>query len=312
LGAAAVPSRHFHQGVTMMRRNTVWIALALLFVAAAPRPARAQLEDNLGALIGENAKNYLQPLSKAMSATLNSAVFQTGHVPKNTFNLSLGVRVMGVGFGDASKTYHPVPPPGFTGTVEAPTVIGSETAVTQTDPGTGASIAYPGGFNINEFALAVPQLTIGSVFGTRAVVRWISVDLGNSDLGKFDYWGAGAQHSISQYFSGLPVDIAAGFFVQKMHIGDNLLDVHAWHSNVTASKRFSILEPYVGVGFDSFKMTAGYTADTGESINVKFDDETNPHFTAGIQALLGFARLQAEFNSAAETGAAVGLSLGRF
>jgi hypothetical protein len=297
----------------MMRRSAGWVALALLTLAAAAQPARAQLEDNLGALAGGNAKLYLQPLSKAVSGTLNSAIFQTGSVPKNTFNLSLGIRAMGVTFGDASETYTPTPPPGFTGTVTAPTVIGNTQAVSQSGPG-GASIAYPGGFDIDEFALAVPQLTIGSVMGTRAVVRWISIDLGDSELGKFDYWGVGAQHSISQYFQGLPVDVAAGFFIQKMELGDDLLNMDAWHANVTASKRFGLLEPYVGVGYDNFKMDVSYESSTnpGDRISVDFDNESNAHFTVGLQAMLAIVRLNAEFNAAAENGVAVGLSFGRF
>ena len=87
--------------------------------------------------------------------------------------------------------------------------IGDPHAVAQSGQG-GAVIYYPGGFDIENFALAVPQATIGTVFGTRAVVRWISVDVGNTDLGKFDLFGIGVQHSISQYVPVLPIDVAAG------------------------------------------------------------------------------------------------------
>ena len=163
--------------------------------------------------------------------------------------------------------------------------------------------------------MAVPQISIGSVFGTRAIIRWISLDLGDSDLGKFEYLGYGVQHSISQYVPALPVDIAAGFFKQTFNIGDDdLVTSDALHFNVTGSKRFSMLEPYVGVGYDTFDMDAKYVSTTtpGDNIAVKFDKESNAHFTLGANLLLGFARLSAEFNAAAETGAAVGLSLGRY
>ena len=152
------------------------------------------------------------------------------------------------------------------------------------------------------------------MFGTRAVVRWISLDVGDTDLGKFELFGIGAQHSVSQYFPGLPADVAAGFFYETFDIGNNLIETKAWHANVTASRRFSMLEPYVGVGYDSFEMDASYQSKTnpGDNISVSFDTETNAHLTIGIQALLAFARLQAEFNAAAEPGAAIGLSLGRY
>jgi hypothetical protein len=299
----------------MIRGRAGRLILALLAIAWIAPPARAQLSENLGALTGDNAKHYLQPISKALSGTLNSAVFQSGNVPKNSFNLSLGVRVMGVSLSNADKTYSPTPPPGFTPTqqVLAPTVIGSTQAVAQSGQG-GTTLYHPGGFDLTQFTVAVPQLTVGSLFGTRAIVRWISVELGDSDLGKLDYVGAGAQHSISQYFPGLPADVAAGFFVQQFKLGSDLVKTNMWAANVTASKRVGIFEPYVGVGYDSFKMDASYTSSTvpGQNISVSFDRETNAHFTIGAQALLGFTRIQAEFNAAAETGAAVGLSLGRF
>jgi hypothetical protein len=222
---------------------------------------------------------------------------------------------MGVGFSDDSKSYTPTAPPGFTPTetVSAPTVIGSTSAVAQAGQG-GATLYHPGGFDISEFAVAVPQLTIGSVFGTRAVVRWVSLDLGDSDFGKFEYMGFGAQHSISQYFPGLPVDLAAGFFSQSFEIGDDLIKTDALMFNVTGSKRFGMLEPYAGIGYDTFDMDVDYesTSTPGENIAIKFDKESNAHLTLGIQALLGFARISAELNVAAETGAAVGLSLGRY
>lgn len=299
----------------MMRRSAGPSALALLIVILVALPARAQLSDNLGALTGDNAKHYLQPLSKALSGTLNSAVFQTGRVPRKTFNLSLGARLMGVGLGNADRTYSPTPPPGFTPTeqVQAPTVIGGTQAVAQQGQG-GTTLYHPGGFDLREFAVAVPQLTIGSLFGTWAVVRWISAELGDADLGKLDYLGVGAQHSISQYFPGLPADVAAGLFVQRFKIGDDLVKTRSWTANVTASRRWRVFEPYVGLGLDNFKMDASYTSTMtpGDNISVSVDREANPHFTIGIQALLPFTRIQAEFDAAAQNGAAVGLSLGRF
>jgi hypothetical protein len=300
----------------MIRRNAWPAALALLAIAVSAPVARAQLSDNLGALVGENAKRYLGPLPKAMSGTLNAAVFQTGDVPKHTVNVSLGVRMMAVGFDDKDRTYSPVTPSQITPTqsVQAPTVIGSPLAVYQVDQTSGARIDYPGGFDISKFAIAVPQLSIGSLFGTRAIVGWMSLDLGDADLGRFTYYGFGGQHSVSQYLPGLPVDVAAGIFYQQFKIGSGLVDTRAWVANVTASKRFRMLEPYVGVGYDSFDMKASYKSTTtpGDEINVDFDPVTNAHFTAGVQALLAFTRLQAEVNVAAETGVAVGLSFGRF
>jgi hypothetical protein len=290
-------------------RTGLLASLALL--ALAP-PVSAQLEDNLGALTGDNAAGYLNPLVKGLSGTMNAAVFHTGRVPKQGFGIKIGARLMGVSFDDDDRTYTPTDPPGFTGTgpAQAPTVIGDTKSVSQPGQG-GTTLYHPGGFDIGEFAFAAPQLTIGSFAGTQATVRWISIDIGDSDLGKFDLFGIGAQHSLSQYFEGLPIDVAAGVFYQNFKIDDTLVDAKTWHYNVTGSRSFGILQPYVGVGFDTIDMKAEYTeSSTGTTIEVDFDPESNFHLTLGSEANLALLKLYGEVNFAARTGLAVGLSFG--
>jgi len=296
-----------------MIRNLIWaIAVMVLIAAGLVAPAAAQLQDNLGALSGNNAKGYLGPLPKALSGTLNSGIFNTGRVPKSGVGFTVGVRVMGVAFDDGDRTYTPTDPAGFvgTGSVQASTIIGDTQAVTQAGVG-GTTLFHPGGFDIGEFAVAVPELTIGSVAGTRAVVRWISVDVGDADFGKLELFGIGAQHSISQYFEALPLDLAAGVFYQKFKISDKLVDTKALHFDVTGSKSFGPLQPYVAVGFDNFEMSSEYdAAGTGQKISVDFDTESNMHLTVG--GLLNFpvVKIHGEVNVAAVNGAAVGISFG--
>jgi len=296
----------------MLNRLVRLAALCALASLAMASPASAQLEDNLGALTGDNAAGYLDPLVSGLSGTMNAAIFHTGRVPKQGFGFKIGARLMGVSFDDGDRTYTPTDPVGFTGTgpVQAPTVIGDTKSVSQ--PGVGGTTLYhPGGFDIEQFAFAAPQLTIGSIAGTQATIRWISIDLGDSDLGKFELFGIGAQHSISQYFEGVPVDLAVGIFYQNFKIDDTLVDAKTWHYNVTGSKDFGILQPYAGIGFDSIDMKSEYTeSTTGSKIEVDFDPETNFHLTLGSEASFAIVKLYGEVNFAAQTGLAVGLSFG--
>ena len=296
----------------MTPRTVRTAILGVLAAACVAAPAIAQLQDNLGALTGDNAKGYLGPLPKALSGTLNAAIFQSGKVAKAGVHLTVGVHLMGVSFDDNDRTYSPTDPPGFqsTSAVKAPTVIGDPNAVPQSGQG-GTTLYHPGGFDIGEFAVAVPQVTIGSVMGTSAVVRWISLDLGDSDFGKLDLLGIGGQHSISQYVPGLPVDVAAGVFYQTFNMSDDLIKTKVFHFDVTANKGFSMVQPYVGVGFDTFDMKSKYTdSTTGETIKVDFDKESNAHLTIGALLNLPVVKIHGEFNAAAANGAAVGLSFG--
>ena len=298
----------------MIRRLAGILALTALVALGASAPARADLSEKLGALTGDNAKGYLGPLPDALSATLNSAIFQSGKVSKAGISFLLGVHVMGVNFKDEDRTFIPTDPPGFQSNSPTPvsTVIGGTQSVPVQGQG-GTVLNYPGGLDVKTFTIAAPELTVGSVLGTRAVVRWFSADLGNSDYGKLELFGIGGQHSISQYVPGLPVDIAVGAFYQTFKLGDGLLDTKAFHGDVTASRSFGLLQPYVGVGFDTFKMDVSYKSsdpnNPGE-IAISMPDKSNAHFTVGAQASLAIVKLHAEFNAAANTGAAIGLSFG--
>ncbi len=286
--------------------------LAVLAVAALAAPASAQLSDNLGALTGDNAAGYLNPLVKGLSGTMNAAIFHTGRIPKQSLGFQIGARLMGVNFDDGDRTYSPTDPPGFTstGSVKAPTVIGDTKSVSQPGQG-GTTLYHPGGFDIGQFAFAAPQLTVGTVFGTQATIRWISIEIGDSDLGKFDLFGIGGQHSISQYFPDLPLDVAVGAFYQHFKIDDTLVDAKTWHFDVTGSRDYGVLQPYAGIGFDTIDMKSEYTeSGTGSTIAVDFDPESNFHLTLGSEASLAILKLYGEVNFAAQTGVAVGLSFG--
>ena len=116
---------------------------------------------------------------------------------------------------------------------------------TTTPPG----IAYAPGFDINSFALAVPQVRIGAYKGTEAVIRYIALDVGDVELGSVSLIGVGGRHSISQCMDpDFPVDIAAGLFWQKFTLGDELIDATAMTFGVQAGKRFpsgfAVIEPY--------------------------------------------------------------------
>ena len=294
-----------------------WLRILVLSGAIAligAHPVAAQIDSNLGGLTTDNVKGYLGPLPDALSTTLNSATWQSAHIPTAGLTLSLGIHAMAVTFGDDDRTYIPTDPPGFssTGPQPVPTVVGDENATPVSGQG-GSTLYYPGGLNLDQFTAAVPQLNIGTIAGTNALVRFIAFETGDSDLGRFELYGFGAQHSISQYFKGLPVDIALGALYQRMKLGDDdLVDANTFHAEVMASKGFAWVQPYASLGFDSFGMKVKYdqSSSPGAKTEVEFDDTSNVHFTGGV--LLGFpmVKLHAEFDVGAKTGGAIGLRVG--
>jgi hypothetical protein len=284
------------------------------FLAAAP--AHAQLEDNLSSLSTEQVQGYLGPLVSGLNTSLNSGIFKSGHVPTTGFNLTVDLKAAYMSFSDEDRVFTTPAIPGYPST-EAPTVVGDEqsVAVDHETLGSSAQFVYPGGFDMGHFGVAVPQITIGSVLGTRAMVRYISLSLGDEgdDLGDFEMLGIGGQHSISQYLPGIPVDVAVGAMWQSFKIGDGIVDASAFAVNVTGSKRFGTvvsLEPYLGVGLDSFAMDAEYETTDGEKFTADFERENKGHLTLGTGINLPVIKIHAEFDIAAQTGFAGGLSFG--
>jgi hypothetical protein len=303
----------------MYRRIALTLALALVVMAGVAPPASADLSDNLGALSGDNAKKYLGPLPDALSGSMNSAIFTSGNVPKMGLSFTVGVKVMGVKFADEDRLYTPTDPPGFTSVapiLQVPTAIGGTQAARQGGQG-GDTLSYPGGFDMSQFTFPAPQLSVGSAMGTRVVVRWFAHTFSSASsddfIKKLSFFGVGAQHSISQYFPGLPVDLAAGIFYQSFKINSDLLDTKAIHVDVTGSKSFGILQPYGAIGFDSFKMDVSYedSNNPGTKIALDFDRSSHVHLTAGLLANLAFVKIHGEANIAATNGVAVGLSFGK-
>jgi hypothetical protein len=297
------------------------VAAALLACVASP--LSAQIQDQLSAYTGRNGESYLAPLMDAFGADLNAGVFRTADIPKTGFSLKLEFEVMSVLFKDSDRTFKAVPERGFTPLpgetiFDAPTVVGSGKAVLVEGAG-GTSYAFPGGFDLNSFALAVPQLRIG-VFGTEAVVRYFAIKAGDTELGDVGLFGIGARHSISQLLPGkIPLDVSGGFFWQQFRLGKNkqggdLIKSNALSIGVQASKRFfRVLVPYGGLTYDTASIDVHYESDvTGEGVNVDIDHSTpgTMHLTMGLLLNLPILNLYGEYGVAHQNTFAFGFSLG--
>jgi hypothetical protein len=302
-----------------MKPRIGWlVALLGLSLSAMTLPGYAQLDDALGGLSDENLEGYLEPLNTGLSGTMNSAVFRTGYIPKSGFTVMIGAAAMAIEYGDEDLVYTPTDPEGFNSIeqIEAPTVVGNADGATAVSSN-GLQFHYPGGFELESFQIAVPELTIGAVFGTQAKVRYIAFDTGDADIGDFKYFGIGAQHSITQYVGEAPpVDVAVGIFYQSFKIGEDIVDASAFHANVTGSKQFGTrrlgIQPYVGVGIDQVELSVEVDDedDPENSVDVTLDSVSDFRFTAGVVGSVPGVSAFFEFNVAATTGLALGIAFG--
>lgn len=164
------------------------------------------------------------------------------------------------------------------------------------------------GGNINKIIAGIPQLEVGSLYGTELLVRLIPpVDLGEW-VGKFYFWGIGVKHSISQYFYKdtnrdgnankreqiAPFDLSVQAVFQRTQL-DNTVGVTDAKLNATAnimnfnihfSKNFNnIIEIYSGVNFERTNINGTYTYKLPIQMQVQLGlakPDPNDKFAPGI------------------------------
>jgi len=311
----------------MMHFRRTALALFVVLLVGAAMPASADtVESTLSVYTGDNAKNYLRPLHEAIGVALNSGMFYTARIPKDKFKISLELPVMGVLFGDDDRTFRAnaedpfIPLTPGDANADASTIVGPGTAQTSNGQG-NTTFGYPGGFQLDSFALTVPQLRV-SFKGTELVGRaLVGVESGEVELGEVELFGAGLRHNISQYFGESPVDLAATGFYQTLSIGKNvaendLVSVDAFSIGVNVSKDFPFsfmkFTPYGGVTYDSFQTEIEYQLDatSTDTQQISFDRENSVHFTVGAGLNLVAAQIFGQFDYSLRSSFLFGIALG--
>jgi len=169
--------------------------------------------------------------------------------------------------------------------------------------------------------LFAPQLSIGTVFGTQAVLRYVpAIEI--EDLGEFNYLGFGIQHNPKVWLPiPIPVDISASFFTQSMEIG-SIATANATAFGLNVSKTFGVkmlnITPYGGYMYEnsSFEFTYDFIVDTPgggtttQEINFTSDGENESRITAGLSLRLGVLNLNVDYNMAKYNSVAAGVGFG--
>ena len=163
------------------------------------------------------------------------------------------------------------------------------------------------------------QLTVGTIFGTNVSVRYLP-DIDIKDMGKFSYFGIGLIHNIRVWLPNpLPLDIAAGFFTQKLKVGD-IFESNATQFGVYASKTFGVgisIAPYIGFTIETSKTTVTYDyiypvqgVQTTTHISFDLEGENTSSAVIGFNLHLGVVNINADYKLAKTKTASAGISFG--
>jgi hypothetical protein len=276
-----------------------------------PLPISAQnVEDVLGRYSGANAEGFLQPLADVLGAALGSGWARSADIQPG-FHLRVSAIAAGAPVSSDART--------FMGTtedfdpvtsVEAPTILGSTETVAVSGAG-GTTYRFAGGIDADLAGTIIPQVTIGTVAGTEAMVRWFSVDIGE-DFGSVSQLGLGARHDVDQYFgSELPVELAAGVYWQKFEIGD-VVDASTFTGMVHTSWSTGVLTLFGGLGYETASVDVSYTPEgqtTG--IDVELEGANTVRATAGLGLQVWLLGIFADYTVASQGAFTLGLEVGR-
>ncbi len=295
----------------MKRKTKLFIGICCWAAWFNVAPAQ-ELEDYVSKYTSINGAGYMQPLADAFGGNLNSGLYHGARISTLGFHIYIGVEAMAALIADDQKTFTAKTEDPFSPaqTAQAPTLFGSGRGASVTGTG-GTVFNFPGGLDIAKLPLAVPQVTVGSILGTEATVRYVKAKT-DENIGEVKLFGFGGRHSLSQYFKDFPLDLAAGFFIQKFEIGD-IVEANTKHFGVQASLSRSIFTLYGGVGYESATLDIAYDYESGagtERIAFDLEAKNSVRFTAGVALNLLVLKLHADYNFGSQNVIAAGLGFG--
>jgi hypothetical protein len=285
--------------------------MIVLFISLLVENIQAQeFDDFVRKYTDANGQGYMQPLADAFGANLNSGWYHNAYIQEKGFQLYIGVTAMSAIIPEKNKTFLATTQGFFSPTqsIDAPTIFGKSETVTVDGDG-GLTYSFPGGLDLNNLPMAVPNITVGSLHGTDLSVRWAAYNIGE-DVGKVQILGGGIRHSIDQYFDLEPVNLAAGFFFQQFSLG-NIVEANGWLANIQASYQWRLITFYGGLGYENSNLDIQYTYEADESeINFNLKGDNSIRATLGLTLNLGPVKLHGDYNLANQSLFTLGLGLG--
>jgi hypothetical protein len=221
---------------------------------------------------GENKTNFLQPLNDVIIPNFNQGWFQSP-VMKKGFHFNIGVNVS-VGYvTDNIRT--------FKGTTESseefpfepiqttsvPTIVGDIDPVV-VDGINGTGYIFPGGANLKISPFAIPQITLGNLYGTELTFRFFTYDI-NDDFGKLQHIGGAIRHNMSQYLPVRKFDWNVGYGFQTFSIGDKA-DIASHLVFMDIGQHPGHFYYFGRLGYQAGKMKIDYI-NAEKEVDVKFD-----------------------------------------
>jgi len=338
-------------------RTSFFFVVCAAITLLAARPAVAQpidpgdlddLSEALQVATGNYADAYVQPVTDAFGAGMNSALFRTadsggGILPM--IDVYVGVSVTGTLMASSDRTFIPegetISLSGRAFDVEysggaVPTAFGSTDTPDEflqfRDQETGQllrdsegdvvrSTLPPGVVDTPVAPLLIPQLGVGTAFGTDVMLRYLPRTRIKA-YGTVGVFGVGVRHSISQYIPMSPLDLAVqGVYnsvsLEDRNIEGDVLDASGWAFNLQASKSLPVVPVtfYGGLQYETFTSEYAYEFDPSSAsidpVSFSLDQSSSNRVRglAGVTITLAVVRINVDYSLSANDVLTAGLGI---
>ena len=161
---------------------------------------------------------------------------------------------------------------------------------------------------VNILPMVAPQITVGTVLGTQAVIRYLPSTALNDDLGDISYLGFGLQHNPFVWLGGsrIPVDVAIGFYQQRASVGDVFsltATAYGIHISKQLGSRFFNFTPYAGFLIEQASMEVNYpyvvntpSGPIHQQVTFKLEGENKNRLVLGLNLRFLLANFNVDYN----------------
>lgn len=249
---------------TLFNNALISFILSAMFFLGTGSRIFAQDNKNIEGIVSGfvlSGEQTLQPYADAVSADMNSGLFHSAKV-NNGFNMYIGIKGTG--------TY----------------INGDNSAVIDANK------------TLSIMPMAVPQLNIGSVWGTEVSVRYLpQISIGS--YGSVGTWGIGVKHGITSHFKNSPIDAAIQFSYQSMKVNDSkdrdMVSASSFSTGLEFSKELSVFTFYTGVQYENTTIDANVNYN-GVETKMSFANQNKFRGVFGLNIKLGPVNLNGDYS----------------
>ncbi len=304
----------------------------LLGALLLPGSALAQsVEEALGTLAQENARLYLEPVTRGFGHALSSTFFE-GAQSRGLLSFNVGVRAAAALPPERANTFRPVLPAQVhlnvrgtqesfqdpytaSGNAESPTASGRGPGLVAVPQGQlleaieetpGADpedyhLRFPDGLDIPAVPFVVLEGNLGVGLSTELNLRVIpSLEI-SDELGAMEALGVGIRHSLSDWIMlPTPVDVAVTGGVQSFSAG-NYLSASGRSVGVAVGRSLGAVSVFAEGGVHTASLTVNYELENealgveGQRTRFSADTGASGRLAAGVHLQLALLSVSGQF-----------------